>query len=486
MSRLDFLFVKPNSKKVNYQVLDDFKMTAIEPPLWPAILAGYCREQGLDVDIIDAEVEGFSNEILSHNIKELNPKTLVINICGHNPSASTQSMTGVKELINQIYLNCEGERPKFRIVLHGLHPSALPYKSLEETKADGVIIGEGLDTIIQLQYFDPVIYDLNYLKKEPWICPSISLFDLTKLPQPAWDLLPIEKYRAHSWHCFGKIDKRQGYGVVYTSLGCPYDCSFCVIHVMTNGARRVRFRTVEQVMNNIRFWVSNGITNIRLIDENFTINRQHALDICEAISEEYCDKLNIWAYASLHSLDKRMAEALSSAGIKWLGIGFESGSQKVLNASNKKQDVSSILDIVYMCKGEGINIGSNFIFGLPEDTMETMQETLDLALKVNGEWANFYSCMAYPGSKLYEEAQTFPWYTKPTSWSAYSQHSHECQPLGTKYLTPAEVLKFRDEAFTTYFTNPKYLDMIETKFGLETRSHIENMTKLKLKRKLIC
>jgi len=112
-----------------------------------------------------------------------------------------------------------------------------------------------------------------------------------------------------------------------------------------------------------------------------------------------------------------------------------------------------------------------------------MLETLKLAIDINAEWANFYSCMAYPGSKLYDDAQKFLWYQKPETWSAYSQHSYDCQPLGTKYLTPTQVLEFRDEAFNSYFANEDYLSMIETKFGLETRKHIESMTTIKLKRK---
>jgi radical SAM superfamily enzyme YgiQ (UPF0313 family) len=140
---------------------------------------------------------------------------------------------------------------------------------------------------------------------------------------------------------------------------------------------------------------------------------------------------------------------------------------------------------VNFCKKAKINIGANFIFGLPEDSISTMLETLKLAIDINAEWANFYSCMAYPGSKLYDDAQKFPWYKKPETYSAYSQHSYDCQPLGTKYSAPIEVLEFRDEAFNSYFTNEKYLSMIEAKFGKETRDHIENMTKIKLKRKLL-
>jgi coproporphyrinogen III oxidase-like Fe-S oxidoreductase len=132
----------------------------------------------------------------------------------------------------------------------------------------------------------------------------------------------------------------------------------------------------------------------------------------------------------------------------------------------------------------GINVLGNYMFGLPEDNMNSMQETLDLAKELNCEFANFYCVMPYPGSKLYQE--TIEKKIKlPDSWIGYSQHSYECQPLPTQYLKAEEVLKFRDFAFNEYFTSHKYLNMIEEKFGLEARNHIKEMTKIKLKRKIL-
>jgi len=103
-------------------------------------------------------------------------------------------------------------------------------------------------------------------------------------------------------------------------------------------------------------------------------------------------------------------------------------------------------------------------------------------LDINAEWANIYCAMAYPGSKLYEMALENEW-PLPDSWAGYSQYSYETLPLPTRYLTGGQALSFRDYAFQTYYTNPRYLNMIEMKFGLETVSHIQEMAKNKLKRK---
>ena len=111
-----------------------------------------------------------------------------------------------------------------------------------------------------------------------------------------------------------------------------------------------------------------------------------------------------------------------------------------------------------------------------------MQETLDLALDLNCEFANFYSAMAYPGSQLYTLALKEGW-KLPATWSGYSQHAVDTLPLPTRHLPAGEVIRFRDDAFHKYFTSPKYLALVEQKFGAKTLQHIRDMTTFKLERK---
>jgi hypothetical protein len=92
--------------------------------------------------------------------------------------------------------------------------------------------------------------------------------------------------------------------------------------------------------------------------------------------------------------------------------------------------------------------------------------------------------MAYPGSKLYAMAIENRW-ELPRSWIGYSQHGYDTYPLRTNALTSAEVLRYRDAAFTQYFTNPSYLGMIRRKFGDKVLRHVEAMTGIGLKRRLL-
>ena len=113
-----------------------------------------------------------------------------------------------------------------------------------------------------------------------------------------------------------------------------------------------------------------------------------------------------------------------------------------------------------------------------------MQETLDLALDLNSEMANMYPCQALPGSPMHGIAKRNGW-KLPDTPEGYAFLSYESQPLPTKHLTSAEVLAFRDKAWQAYFSNPRYLDLVEKRFGTTQRYNVEAMAKVRLKRKLL-
>jgi len=168
-----------------------------------------------------------------------------------------------------------------------------------------------------------------------------------------------------------------------------------------------------------------------------------------------------------------------------LALGVEAGNQSVRKEVSKGsfKDVN-IREICSTINNAGINIISNYIFGFPDDTLATMQETLDLALELNTEMANMYPCQALPGSPIYNTAKKRGW-ALPDSYEGYAFLSYESQPLPTKYVSSADVLKFRDDAWQTYFTNPAYLRLVERTFGAQERKNIALMASIPLKRRLL-
>ncbi|HLK21128.1 MAG TPA: radical SAM protein, partial [Bryobacteraceae bacterium] len=309
----------------------------------------------------------------------------------------------------------------------------------------------------------------------------------------AWDLLPMPRYRAHNWQCLGGIP-RQPYAALYTTLGCPYHCSFCCIQAPFKSGERAA--GVKETTNSYRYWNPDtviqqidvlvnkyGVRNLKIADEMFVLNRKHVLGICDRIIARGYD-LNIWAYTRVDTVKDGMLDKLKTAGVNWLAFGIEAGADRVRDNVEKSFDQEEVYDVLRRVRNAGINVIGNYIFGLPEDDHETMQATLDLALDLRCEFANFYSAMAYPGSPLYTRAlrQGVP---LPDKWTGYSQHSRDCLPLPTRYLPAREVLRFRDEAFLKYYTDPNYLAHVERRFGAETVSHLCEMTGHSLERHLL-
>ncbi len=469
----DLILVNPGSRAQVYGKLGS-SLSGIEPPLWAGLIAAFVGKQGYTAQVID----------------ECNPLLAGIIVLGSNPSASsTPKMTAAGELATAL----KKKAPHVKIIFGGLHPSALPERTLREEETDFVCRGEGFYTILQLlEILKSDEEPSNYKIPGLWYTqdgevisnPPAPLVSPDELPFAAWELLPMDKYRAHNWHCFEHIDQRQPYAIIYTSLGCPFNCNYCNIHALYNGKPGIRFRSPEKVVEEIDFLVKNfKIKNLKIIDELFALKEDCVIRICDLVIQGGYD-LNMWAYARVDTVSERMLNKMKQAGINWVCFGFESASQRVRQGVAKKLGQDTIRKAVEMTRAAGIYIIANFIFGLPDDDLETMQETLEMAKEFSFEYANFYTAMAYPGSQLYEDAIK-QGIKLPEEWHGYGQYAKETLPMPTKYLSAVDVLRFRDNAFKEYFTNPKYIEMVREKFGSKVVEHIEQMLKHEISRKFI-
>jgi radical SAM superfamily enzyme YgiQ (UPF0313 family) len=421
----------------------------------------------------------------------MNPRLIAVVVYGHQPSASTQNMTGASAVTTAI----KNVSPPARVMMVGGHVAALPVRTLKEEACDFVARDEGLHAIVELlealkaetapdlSRIPGLVYRSNGRTIGNSAAPLVMNLD-RDMPGIAWDLLPMPKYRAHNWHCFGHLE-RQPYAAIYTTLGCPYHCSFCCIQAPFKGGEEAL--GLKEEVNSYRFWsparvveeidllvTKYGVRNLKFADEMFVLNQRHVVGICDLLIERGYD-LNIWADARVDTVRDGMLDKLKRAGFTWLALGIEAADERVLTDANKRYKVDEVYDTIRRIREAGINTIGNYIFGLPEDTAATMQRTLDLALDLNCEFANFYSAMAYPGSPLYEQALQLGW-RLPEKWSGYSQHAVDTLPLPTRHLSAGEVLRFRDRAFATYFTHEPYLDMVRSRFGQDTLDHITQMT----------
>lgn len=484
------IVVNPGGRDKIYQSLGN-DLTAIEPPLWVRLISGYLLDREVPIQIFDTEAEGIGSELGAKKIAEKKPILVVVVAFGHQPSASTQVMTGASELID----NIKKIDPKIKTLLVGGHVSALPADTLAGTQTDYVCQGEGTITAYELWLALNEKVDINSVRGLVYTDENSSIKfgpkaqisdDLdVDLHGNVWHLLPMEKYRAHNWQCFGDLDSRQPYASIYTTLGCPYKCIFCCINAPFD-TNKYRTRSPSAVVDEIKHLYENyGVKTFKIIDEMFVLKKNHYIPICEMLAKlPYVSELNIWAYARVDTVRDDALPLLRKAGIRWLALGIESGSEVVRDGAKKSFSQDDIRYIVKQIQLADINVMGNFIFGLPDDDHNAMQQTLALSIELKCEFINFYSAMAYPGSALYVEAKKLGW-ELPKRWSGFSQHSYDCQPLPTNHISAAEVLSFRDNAFHQYFDDQDYLSFVEEKFGLETRMHIQEMASTRLKRKLV-
>jgi len=497
MESLDIFFIHPNASERIYQDLSkDF--SAIEPPIWAGLLASHCLKRGFSAEILDCEALQLSDEQAAQNIDEKKPRVACFVIYGQQPSASTQNMEGAVSLAEAVKTNT----PQIKILFVGGHVSALPQEVLEKHNfIDMVCQNEGVYTISHLLQTDlesnlKEVDGLGYREAGGVILNKPSAIvdkkDLSKeLPGVVWDQLSMDQYRTALWHALPNESNRQPFVALYTSLGCPMKCSFCMINIINrqeneyaDGSAVFRFWEPEYMINEFDRLAQMGIKNIKIADEMFVLNPNHFMKLCELIIERGHD-FNIWCYARVDTVREEYLETLKKAGVNFLALGIESGNKKIRKdvVKGEFEDVD-IRDIVKKIRNHDINVAANYIFGLPEDDMDSMEETLDLAIELNTEMANFYCAMAYPGSPLYGLAKEKGW-KLPDTYVGYSQHSYYTEPLPTKNLTAIEVLKFRDDAWMKYHTNPNFLDLLKTKFGQTAVDQTLKSTKIKLKRKIL-
>ena len=131
-----------------------------------------------------------------------------------------------------------------------------------------------------------------------------------------------------------------------------------------------------------------------------------------------------------------------------------------------------------------IDVMANYMYGLPGDDHESIKKTFNLSLKLCTSGWNTYPAMALPGSQLYKEALN-KGIDLPKTYSGYSFHAYDTVCLSTQKLQSWEILRYRDDAYIQYHTNPKYVNQLEKKFGIAAREELESTTKVKLKRKLL-
>jgi len=300
------------------------------------------------------------------------------------------------------------------IVLGGPHPSGDPLQTLEYFKdADCVVVGEGelvLPKLMELSREEAndvsvlsSIKNLAFRNKEGGVSINEKAFinDLDNIPFPAWDLIDPRTYPDSPHGTFGKAFP---VAPIITSRGCPFLCTFCA-GFQTTG-RKMRRKSPEKVLEEMEFLYNDyGVREFHIEDDNFTFQKDYVMKVAQGILD--LDLKIFWACPNgirLDKVDREMLVLMEKSGCYSIGVGIESGSDRVLKSIKKKLNIEEIEKKISLIKETtDIHITGFFLLGYPGETEEDIEKTLSFSKRLKLDKASFSPVMPLPGSEIYYE-----------------------------------------------------------------------------------
>ncbi|MBI2630426.1 radical SAM protein [Candidatus Pacearchaeota archaeon] len=428
---IDLLLINPSSITVQNNPI----------PFGLAYMASYLEKNGYSVRILDLSVKKMSEEQIIQLIKESEPKNIGI-------SCMSVHINLIKSLTKKIKENFKG----IRILIGGIHPTALPEKSIRELKdADVFVVGEGERAILELMQNKKLekIKGIAYLKKNKIVInkPREFIENLDELPFPARQLLPDMKNYSLSFDWEG----RKPDATIFSSRGCPYNCIYCASKVMWK--QRVRFRSAENVLEEIDLLVNKyKVKEILFYDDHFLLNKNRLVKICEELIKRRYD-LTWCCLSRVDSIEFETLKLMKKAGCHMISFGVESGSQKVLDSMEKNVKVESIIKAFDICKKAGMNTKASFIFGAPGEDYESIRETQKVIKRILPDYIWLFIMTPMPGTKLYKLHEETG--IVSDEWGMYDQTTYN-KFYGTK-LSYEELRKAVAETYKRYYLSPKYI-----------------------------
>jgi radical SAM superfamily enzyme YgiQ (UPF0313 family) len=409
------------------------------PPLGLASLAAMVRDRH-EVRIVDGTVEAVTLTDLEKLIDQWRPAVLGV-------------MTLTSTFYGAVALCVAAKRVDDRIVtvLGGAHPSAQPVESLANPAVDVVVAGEGEETFRELIEELEGGGDLRavpglYLRQaEKGVAPTAPrppIADLDALPWPARDLLPMHLYHPSAMH----YRQLPAFSVM-CGRGCPYQCTFCSCSKVFPG--RMRLRSPENVIAEIRMLVDRfGAREILIWDDLFGISRPWTLRFCELIAPL---GLSWSAWMRVDTVDPELLGLMARSGCWHISYGVESGNQAVLDAIRKQITVGQVRRAFAWTHEAGMEARGTFILGFPGETPATMRETIELAIDIDADYAQFQLLTPYPGSALWE-----------------ATHGDRCSDDLAQYtiwfpvyvpagMTAEELAQMQREAYRRFYLRPSYV-----------------------------
>jgi radical SAM superfamily enzyme YgiQ (UPF0313 family) len=368
-----------------------------KPPYTLALLASLLRAAGCEVRLIDATAERLTIEDVAARLERdrFVPGLILFPSTTPTLDADVAAVAQLKRRYGA---------PMF---CFGPHASTVPAQSMERVPAvDGMFVGEPEDAVVQLAGLTSLhqMTEVASLTCRPAgpagpIVPHRahgSYAGFLTMPYPSWDLLSIKDY------ALPLVDKP--YVIVETSRGCPYTCDFCVAPI--HQGHKFRERSAKALVDEMeRSYREHGVEFFYLWGDTVTLNVKSFTAFCDELIARSLP-IRWFGNARADNLtDPAFVHRLARAGCWMLALGVESESDEVRKDMAKRLERQKIQTAFRNMRDAGIKSFAVFIFGYPGETEASMDQTVDYAIELDPDFANFYPAVPYPGTALYDKCE---------------------------------------------------------------------------------
>lgn len=422
------------------------KAGSLQQPLGLAYIAAILEKAGYDVKIVDAPALKLNLYQTVKVVAGLAPDVVGLTSTTPNFSRCVYLAKNLKKIFD------------VPIVIGGAHPTALPVETLAYNCFDIVVLGEGEYTMLELvEHLESgrTLTEVNGIAfrergKVVKTSPRPYIEDLDRLPFPARHLLPPLRCYRPTPSAYRSLPQ----ATLITSRGCPYSCIFCDRSVFGN---RYRARSAANVVDEIEEVVRRyGAKEVRFWDDTFNIDRKRVLAICSEIRRR---KLDVdWSCLCRANLvDEMMLHEMARAGCWQIDYGIESGSSELLRRIGKGLTLEQIRSAVEKTKAAGIKVRGFFMLGLPGETEETLNQTIEFAKTLKLDVAIFHITVPFPGTDLYLAAVASGEISSSLNYQHFLIFGSEELPYVPKGLSKEIILRYRSKAYKSFYLRPNYI-----------------------------
>jgi radical SAM superfamily enzyme YgiQ (UPF0313 family) len=414
-------------------------------PLGTLYIAAVLRKAGHEVRFFNGAF--LTQEEILRRVGEFDPRFAGIYATTFGWNKAVQTAEAVKRLNPGIF-TCAG----------GPYPIAMQEQCLHEcAHFDAVGTGEGELTVPEMigrleagQGLDGVLGVAfrrgAEIVKNP---PRPLIEDLDSLPFPARELLgQADRYLPPPG-----TYRRKPVTVLLTARGCDRKCLFCfqIDRRRRAGVRGVRFRSIENVLAEIEHCIALGYREIKFLDDTLAADYDRALRLAREIKARGLD-FSWFASACVNQVDEPLLRAFKEAGCWAILFGGESGAQKNLNALRKGSTLDHTRAAVRAAQAVGLRVSMPFMFGIPGETYEDGLKTIEFALELNPDLANFHAVTAFPGTDLYENHAKYGTISRDLR-----DYTYQGAAFVPYTMTRDEIHALRQLALRRFYSRPVFL-----------------------------